>query len=135
MVLSLFVNMVNFKEYYLISIVPNKITVENLKTGESRESDSNLVFSNDRLLIASATEPGATVKRLVDQLSTNYFFKPIRTVIVNSAHPNISKFSAIEKMILRDVGAQVGTRVYLSFDDTLTASNIDLNRLSFQFEV
>ena len=38
-------------------------------------------------------------------------------------------------MILRDIGAQVGSVVYLSFDTEIKTSAINLNRLSLMFEV
>ena len=67
-------SMITFREYYLIEIKPNKVRVENLKTSKFRESDPNLTFSNDRLLVTSAVEPVCTIKQFVDELSPNYFF-------------------------------------------------------------
>ncbi|MBN8652311.1 MAG: hypothetical protein J0L67_12825 [Cytophagales bacterium] len=127
--------MVDFHEYFLVKIRFDKVTVENLKTGETKGSDATLKFSNDRLLIVSPTEPAETIKRFVDQLSVKNLFQFKRTIIINARHPNILKFEETEKMMLRDVGAQAGSNIYLSFDEEVNAKEINLSSLSLRFEL
>lgn len=127
--------MLHFHEYFLVRIRPDKVVVENLKNGKIKESEPLLKFSNNRLLIVNPTEPAETIKRFVNQLSSNDLFQFKRTIIVNARHPNILKFEETEKMILRDIAAQAGSNVYLSFDKEIKTKEINLSKLSLRFEV
>lgn len=127
--------MITFKEYFLISIRPNKLRVENLKTGDFLESEEGLTFGNERLLITDIYEPDETLKDLVNRLSSSSIFILSKTYIINPYHPNIPVFTEVEKRAFRDMAEHGGaTSVYFIFGEGVTSNQIDLRYLSSQLE-
>lgn len=123
--------MITLKDHFLINIRPNKVRVENLKTGDYREEE--LQFGNDRLLITDTKEPESTLKHLINQLSSISFIKPSRTIIINPYHPNISNFTDMEKMVFRDMAEQLGARIVrFKFGESVNSRSFDLNSLESQ---
>ncbi|MEM7551020.1 MAG: hypothetical protein AAF363_15150 [Bacteroidota bacterium] len=112
------------------------VKIENIKTRETLESDSNLTFGNDRLLITDTNEQESTLNDLLNRLSKNSFFQPLRTLILNPYHPNIPEFIDVEKMAFRDMAERLGAReVRFKFGESVTASQLNINSLNYQTEV
>jgi hypothetical protein len=127
--------MITLKEYFLINIRQNKVRVENLKTGQFLESDDMLTFGNERLLITDTNEPERTLKLLISQLSAVSLIKPSRTLIINPSHPNIVKFTEMEKMGFRDLAEHLGARIVrFKFGDNVTSRQLDIRAIENQTE-
>lgn len=125
--------MIKFKEYFLIKIKPNQVSVEDLLTRKILNSE--LEFSNDRLLITNPNQPESILKDLINKITPNTLVTINRTIIINPLHPNINEFTETEKMIFRDLAVNLGAKnVHFVFNKDISGKHLDLKLLKIQTE-
>jgi hypothetical protein len=125
--------MIKFKEYFLIKIKPNQVSVEDLLTRKTLNSE--LEFSNDRLLITNPNQPESILKDLINKITPNALVTFNRTIIINPLHPNINEFTETEKMVFRDLAVNLGAQnVHFVFNKDISGKDLDLKLLKNQTE-
>jgi hypothetical protein len=123
--------MIKVKEYLLVKIKPDQVSVEDLQTGKS--VNSNLKFSNDRLLITNPYEPESTLKDLINQITANTLITFNRAIIINPYHPAIHEFTEMEKMVFRDLAVNLGAKeVRFIFGKDISGGQLDVRFLENQ---